>query len=156
MVRQTEIEVTKLLDPERVMLSQVGKVELTALERDILHYITKRMSDGVMITAPDGAYIVYNEKAKLITGISEPHRAGPDFWVDQFGCFREDRVTPYVPQELPLVKAMQGQATDHATMFLRNPKIGDGRYIDISARQIKDPQSGAVKGTVVVFGELSK
>jgi transcriptional regulator with XRE-family HTH domain len=155
MVRQTEIEVTKLLDPERVLLAKVGNLELTALEKDILHYITKRMSDGVMITAPDSS-IVYNEKAKLITGVSEPHSEGPDFWVDQFGCFREDRVTPYVPQELPLVKAMQGQATDHATMFLRNPQIRDGRYIDISARQIKDPQSGAVKGAVVVFGELSK
>jgi transcriptional regulator with XRE-family HTH domain len=152
LVRQTEIEVTKTIDPERVMKARRRELELTALEHQILHYITNRMSDGVMITSSNGEFVLYNQAAATLTGIQSP-KAPPDQWAELYGCFREDRVTPFNTQELPLVRALYGNETDRAPMFLRNQSLQEGRLIEISGRQIKDPASGMVKGAVIVFGE---
>jgi transcriptional regulator with XRE-family HTH domain len=154
LVRQTEIEVTKLLDPERVLLAQRHQTELTALEEQILHYITKRMSDGVLITSTSGQFVVWNQRAKDLTGL-EPPTTDPAEWTDLYGCFREDRVTPFHTEELPLVRAMHGVDSDNTPMFLRNPLLRDGRYIEITARTIKTSGSETPKGAVIVFGEIS-
>lgn len=157
LVRQTEIEVTKLLDPERVLLAQQQRLELDPLEQQILHYITNRMSDGVLITSSRGEFVVWNQRAVEITGVSTPAELnGPHEWSDAYGCFREDRVTPFITHELPLVRAMQGVDSDNTPMFLRNNWLQEGRYIEITARAIKAIDSGAPKGAVIVFGELSR
>lgn len=153
LVRQTEIEMTKQLDPDRVLLARRREIELQPLEQQILHYITNRMSDGVMITSSAGEFVLYNTAATMLTGM-EPPKVGPDEWVQLYGCFREDRVTPFDTEELPLIRALTGNETDRTPMFLRNDKLQDGRYIEITGRQIKDATSGTVKGAVIVFGEM--
>jgi hypothetical protein len=75
---------------------------------------------------------------------------------DLYGCFHEDRVTPFFTQELPLFQAIHGVESNHTPMFLRNQVVREGRYIEITGRQIKDPNSGVIKGAVIVFGELSR
>jgi transcriptional regulator with XRE-family HTH domain len=156
LVRQTEIEVTKLLSPERLVMAQTGNLELTAFEKQLMHYITNRMSDGVMFTSSAGQFVLWNQRAKDLTGLEPSAKAKPDEWSDIYGCFREDRVTPFYTEELPLVQAMNGVESDRTPMFLRNEIVREGRYIEINARQIKDAESGVITGAVIVFGELTR
>lgn len=153
LVRQTEIEVTKTVDPDRILKARLHQIELSPLEHQILHYIHNRMSDGVMIAASNGDFVLYNTAATKITGI-EPPKLPPEQWVQAYGCFREDRVTLFNTNELPLVRALYGSESDRTPMFLRNEKIQEGRYIEITGRQIKDPATGSVKGAVIVFGQM--
>ena len=154
LVRYTEIEATKLLDPERLRLFRSNELEPTPLEGQILHYIKNRMSDAVVIAANDGEWVLYNQRVSEITGV-EDHGRPLEEWSEYYGCFFPDRVTPMPSQELPLVKAMHGLDSDQVSLFVRNPSLQNGQYIKVSSRQIRDPNTGSVTGAVVVFGNLS-
>ena len=115
--------------------------------------IFNSMGDGVIAADAGGTFTIFNPSAERILGIG-PVDTTPDKWSDDYGLFFPDRVTPFPPDELPLARALKGEASDEVEMFVRNPKAPDGVFISVSGRSLQD-EAGADKGGVVVFRDVT-
>jgi|SRR5450432_355 len=75
-------------------------------------------------------------------------------WSEHYGVYQTDCVTPFPTEDLPLVRAIRGEAST-AQMFVRNPNVGKGTWIECSGSPLKD-REGAVHGGVVAFRDISQ
>ena len=115
--------------------------------------IFNSISDGVVAADASGNFTIFNPGAEKIIGIG-PIDTKPDKWSENYGFFFPDRVTPFPAEELPLVRALKGEASDEVEMFVRNRKVPDGVFISVSGRPLQD-EEGAEKGGVVVFRDVT-
>ena len=116
--------------------------------------IFNSISDGVVVADENGNFSIFNPSAARIVGIGETD-TGPDQWTKHYGIFFPDRVTPFPTEELPLVRAIQGEPSDEVEMFVRNSKVPEGVYISVSGRPLQD-DSGWTKGGVIVFRDVTE
>ena len=115
--------------------------------------IFNSISDGVIAADANGTFTIFNPSAKTILGIG-PIETTPDKWSDNYGFFFPDRVAPFPADELPLARALKGEASDEVEMFVRNPEVPDGVFISVSGRPLQD-EDGTEKGGVIVFRDVT-
>ena len=115
--------------------------------------IFNSIGDGVIAADASGTFTIFNPSAERILGIGSLDTT-PDKWSDDYGFFFPDRVTPFPADELPLARALKGEASDEVEMFVRNPAIPDGVFISVSGRPLQD-EEGAEKGGVVVLRDVT-
>ena len=116
--------------------------------------IFNSISDGVVVADENGNFTIFNPSAERIVGIGSTE-AGPDEWTGRYGIFFPDRETPVPTEELPLVRAIQGEASDEMEIFIRNARVPEGVYISVSGRPLRD-DSGMTKGGVIVFRDVTE
>ena len=115
--------------------------------------IFNSMGDGVIAADATGTFTIFNPSAERILGIG-PIDTTPDRWSDDYGLFFPDRATPFPADELPLARALKGEASDEVEMFVCNPQVPNGVFISVSGRPLQD-EVGADKGGVVVFRDVT-
>ena len=131
---------------EQAMQELQNQVQLTDT-------IFNSISDGVIAADASGAFTIFNPSAKSIIGIG-PMDTTPDRWSVDYGLFFPDRVTPFPADELPLARALKGEASDQIDMFVRNPNVPEGVFISVSGRPLQD-EKGTDHGGVVVFRDVT-
>ncbi len=131
---------------EQTMQKLQNQVQLTDT-------IFNSMGDGVIAADSTGTFTIFNPSAERILGIG-PINTISDRWSENYGLFFPDRVTPFPADELPLARALKGEASDEVEMFVRNPKVPDGAFISVSGRPLQDEEGGE-KGGVVVFRDVT-
>jgi transcriptional regulator with XRE-family HTH domain len=132
----------------RVDLSALKEhAEKNGLHSEIIRYYNERMSDGLVIGDKDGL-IFFNTAAAQIIGLGQADKPAEE-WPEYYGCYKEDRVTRYLPSELPLVRAMAGESIDNQPMYLKNEGLPDGREVRITARPVKG-ENGPVAGVIIL------
>jgi signal transduction histidine kinase len=119
----------------------------------ILESILSSMSDGVVVADENGRFTVFNSAAEKIVGIGALD-AAPETWAERYGAFLPDTVTPYPTDQLPLVRAIRGEAVDQVEQFIRNEQLPHGVWLSVSGRALRD-ESGVSKGGVVVFQDVT-
>ena len=120
----------------------------------ILQSIFDSIGDGVIVADEGGKFLLFNPDAERILGIGATDTT-PEEWSDKYGIVSPNTGMPFPTDELPLVRAIRGKATDEFEMFIRNPKVPDGAYISASGRPLKD-ESGVLRGGVVVFRDVTE
>ena len=115
--------------------------------------IFNSIGDGVIAADASGAFTIFNPSAERILGIG-PIDTTPDRWSDSYGLFFSDRVTPFPADELPLTRALKGEASDEVEMFVRNPEVPEGVFVSVSGRPLQD-EEGTEKGGVIVFRDVT-
>ncbi len=128
-------------------------LRLDAPTTRLLQDILNSLADGVIVADVEGRFIQFNEAAKRYLGIG-PVDVGMSQWSEAYGCFREDRVTPFPSDELPLARALCGETVADCTIFIRNPSVPDGVWLDLDGRPLTD-ETGAVCGGVVAFRNVT-
>jgi CheY-like chemotaxis protein len=118
----------------------------------VLGSILESIADGVVVADAGGKLIHWNPAAEQITGKGPPATA-MDFG-DNYGLLRSDRVTPVSPEEIPLIRAINGESVDWVEMFAGYDDAGENRWLSINARPLRD-QHGQVTGGVTVFRDVS-
>ena len=131
---------------EQTMQKLQNQVQLTDT-------IFNSISDGVIAADASGAFTIFNPSAERIIGIG-PIDTTPDKWSENYGFFFPDRVTPFPADELPLARALKGEASDEVEMFVRNPEVPEGAFISVSGRPLQD-EKGTEKGGVIVFRDVT-
>lgn len=120
---------------------------------NLLQLILHSMSDGIVVTDEQGQFLVFNPAAEQMFGKGATDTKTNE-WVEQYGLFMPDQVTPFPPEELPLVRALRGENTKDVELFVRNPQLPQGCWALINGRPLKD-ESGQSKGGVVVCRDIS-
>ena len=115
--------------------------------------IFNSISDGVIAADKSGAFQIFNPSAERILGIG-PIDTTPDKWSDDYGFFFPDRNTPFPADELPLARALKGEASDDVEMFVRNLEVPEGAFISVSGRPLQDEED-TEKGSVIVFRDVT-
>ena len=110
------------------------------------------ISDGVIVADEQGN-LTFNQSAERIIGgrvdtVLEQR-------TEEYSIFYPDKVTPIPAEELPLVRALRGEATDEMEMFIRTAAKPEGVYISTNGRPITSPGTTA-RGGVVVFRDVTE
>ena len=126
-------------------------------EAKLLHTIFDSLSEDVVATNLDGDFLIANPIAQDIAGMG-PTEGIPEEWSETYGTFYPDGRTLYPSDELPLYKAMRGEATTDVKMVLRNQNRPDGVFINVSGRPLFDETETLIGGVIVMrdITELEK
>ena len=126
-------------------------------EVKLLHAIFDSLSEGVVATNLDGDFLLANPIAQDIAGMG-PTEGIPEAWSETYGTFYPDGKTLYPSDELPLYKAMRGEATTDVKLVLRNQNRPEGVFINVSGRPLFDETETLIGGVIVMrdITELEK
>jgi signal transduction histidine kinase len=127
----------------------------TALEAQqrMLQSVLDSMAEGLVAADEQGKFILWNPAAERIVGLG-PTDMSPERWTLHYGVYRPDTVTPFPPEQNPLLLAVRGQSTA-TEMFLRNRALGDGIWIEANANPLKD-KDGVLQGGVIAFRDITQ
>ncbi len=120
--------------------------------RWLVHAILENISDGVIVADKDGRVVLFTHAAERVLGL-RPWEGALSDWSQALGCLREDRVTPFPPQEMPLARALGGEVVGDCVMFIRHSAVPEGRWIAVSGAPLRD-DGQAVIGAVVVLRDI--
>jgi PAS domain S-box-containing protein len=125
--------------------------EISTMQAEIgmLGTILDSIGDGVVVADEHGRFLLTNPAARQVLG-SDATVISVSQWSRRCGCYRPDGVTPYLSGDLPLSKAVRGDAVDGEEMFLRHPEESQGKWASVTARPLRD-QTGALWGSVTIL-----
>ncbi len=120
----------------------------------VLDAIIRSMADGVVVADAQTRFTLFNPSAERILGIGMTDRP-PDEWPEIYGVCYPDASTPVPADQLPVVRAMRGETVEGQELFIRNPGVPDGAFINVNASPVRD-EAGQVVGGVTVFRDVSE
>jgi len=121
-------------------------------EKEFKNAILASAADGIVVCDQDGKLVLFNEKAIEWHGIdlkNIPVEEG----ANHYDLYHTDGETPLKPEEIPLVRAFNGETVLNAGMAIV-PKGKEPRYILASGSPIKD-QEGNKLGAVILMKDIS-
>ena len=103
-----------------------------AQHESLFKAVVDNLPVGVTIMDASGRFIVFNPAAQRISGQidHEPGQIG-----EAYGVFRTDRQTRFPEAELPIVRALAGEAAEDE-IFVRNAARPDGALLAIEAQPL--------------------
>lgn len=113
------------------------------------------ISDGVSAVDATGDFILRNPASPTLMGVTRYQTiqgVAPDAWQQRFGLFHPDG-TPIAEQDMPLLRALRGDAVTSMDMLVRNAAHPDGRIVSISTRPL-DGTTGR-HGAVAVYHDVT-
>ena len=102
----------------------------------MLQSVLDSMAEGLVAADEQGKFIIWNPAAEKILGLGAANLSSQQ-WSEHYGLFLDDMVTPFPADQLPLVRAIRGEASA-AEMFVRNPELAEGVWIEASAGPLKE------------------
>ena len=120
----------------------------------LLGAIMASLSDGVGVVDESGAFLLHNPAAKALLGVPDDVD-DPGEWQQHYGLFRPDGHTPFPIEEMPLVRALRGEASDGVEMVIRNPQRPDGILVSVDGRPL-DANAAGRHGAVAVFHDITE
>jgi signal transduction histidine kinase/DNA-binding response OmpR family regulator/HPt (histidine-containing phosphotransfer) domain-containing protein len=121
----------------------------------ILRSVLDGIGDSVLVLDERAELVLMNPSAEKMAGAGLTTGRGGN-WASRFGLYLPDRITLCPRAELPLVRALRGEAVDHVDLFMRlaGDPIEAGRWFTVTARPLRDDR-GAVRGAVAVFSDTT-
>ena len=122
-------------------------------QTQLMQTVFDNMEEGVVIADTRGNFLLANHRREEIIG-EKLVAAKPTEWPATFGAFHLDRETPFPTDELPIVRAMRGEATEEVELFIRNDKRIEGVYVRVRGRPLVE--DGEVVAGVSIFSDITK
>ncbi len=80
--------------------------------------------------------------------------AKPEEWTSRYGLFHPDERTPFELEDLPLWKALKGMEMRDVGMFVRNPRVSEGRHVSCTCLPVRDEQ-GEMLGVMTLVRDIN-
>jgi PAS domain S-box-containing protein len=119
----------------------------------MLRSVLDSMAEGLVAVDENGTFVIWNPVAKKILGLDATDLPSQE-WTGHYGLYMTDMVTPFPADQIPLVRAIRGESSS-TEMFVRNPELGDGNWIEVTAGPVTDKQ-GVVRGGVAAFRDVTQ
>lgn len=131
----------------------VRLTETLGNQTQILQSVLQSMGDGVLVADTSGNLLLSNPMAEQVLG-SDFGSESKQNWRTAHGLLVPDTEEPFPPHDLPLARAMRGEACDQVEILVRNRKSPEGVYMSVSGRPLRD-EEGKLKGGVAVFHDIT-
>ncbi len=119
----------------------------------MLQSVLDSMAEGLIAADASGKFVIWNPAAEKILGLGAADVPTKE-WTAHYGLYLPDTITPFPTDQLPLTRALQGEASS-AEMFVRNPALDEGAWIEASGRPLKGTD-GVQHGGVVAFRDITQ
>jgi len=157
-------DITERKQAEERLAGQTGELSRQAEElfrsrqelesqKLMLQSVLDSMVEGLVAADENGKFILWNPAAAKIVGMGASNVPTQE-WNQHYGVYLPDTVTPFPPEKNPLYRAIRGEVSS-AEMFLRNPELTDGVWIESTASPLKD-KNGKVRGGVIAFRDITQ
>jgi PAS domain S-box-containing protein len=123
-------------------------------QNTLLQSVIQNMGDGLIVADENRKFILWNEAGERIIGIG-PMDISEEKWAETYGFFLPDVKTIFKTNELPLVKALNGEEVNNLEMIIQNYKHPEGIFVTATARPLKNP-SGEITGGVLVIHDITE
>ena len=119
----------------------------------MLQSVLDSIGEGLVAADETGKFILWNPAATKIVGMGAAN-VPPELWNDHYGTYLPDTVTPFPPEQNPLLRAIRGEACT-VEMYVRNTEHETGVWIESSGNPLKN-SDGASRGGVVAFRDVTQ
>jgi PAS domain S-box-containing protein len=119
----------------------------------MLQSVLDGMAEGLVAADEYGRFLIWNRAAEKILGHG-PAELPSEKWSEHYGCYLPDGVTPFPTEQLPLVRAIQGEQST-TEILIRNPKVAEDAWIEASGSPLRG-KDGSTRGGVVAFRDITK
>jgi PAS domain S-box-containing protein len=119
----------------------------------MLQSVLDSISEGVVAADEEGKVVLWNPAAEKIVGLGAANVSSEE-WTEHYGLFLPDTVTRFPAEQNPLARAIRGEAST-AEMFVRNPALREGVWIEASASPLKN-RDGVARGGMVAFRDITQ
>jgi PAS domain S-box-containing protein len=124
-----------------------------ANETMTLQSVLGSMGEGLVAVDRQGKFLLWNAAAEKILGKDATNLEAKE-WPERFGLYLPDTVTPFPRDELPVVRALNGDLRA-SEMFVRNSALPEGAWIEVSGGPRTD-NNGVACGAVVAFRDITR
>src|SRR5438132_7002885 len=126
-----------------------GRKESELLQaNEILASILANMSDAVLVVGRDEKFLVFNRAAQRMFGPDTAEMTLSE-WSDRQCLYLPDKVTPLSGEELPLARALRGEKTNNAEIFVRQRNLPNGCWTRVNARPLSNADGKLLGGMMV-------
>jgi PAS domain S-box-containing protein len=119
----------------------------------VLDLILNSMQEGLVAVTTTGQFLICNEAAARLFPLDGPPLI-PQQWAEHMGFFHVDGVTPYVTEEVPLIRAALGESGRQQLLVVRNSLVPEGRLLQCSWQPIQGEHG--ISGGLVVFTDVTE
>jgi PAS domain S-box-containing protein len=119
----------------------------------MLQSVLDSIEEGLVAADEQGKFIIWNPAAAKILGLGATTLPSQE-WTAHYGLYLEDTVTPFPPDQIPLVRAIRGE-TSTTQMYVRNPELEKGAWIEVYGGPLTD-KNGAMRGGVVALRDVTQ
>ncbi len=133
-----------------------GRARLPELQErsDVLDWIFTQLELAVVVADRDGAVCFASREAQRLLGTSLLD-ADLHEWPKMLGLYASDRLTPLTAEQVPLARALNGDAPPHEVVYRREDGAARGAWISMAARPIVDG-AGTVHGGVGLLRDCTQ
>ena len=115
--------------------------------------VLDNMGEGLVAADQEGHFLLWNNAAQKLMG-----RGAADLpteqWTPYYKVFLPDGITPYPPDQLPLVRALRGESVT-VELIVQPPGTEMGRLMEVTARPLKDSLDN-LRGGVAVLRDITE
>jgi len=143
-----------LMAEQRRLVDQRERAEATLeAECEFTHALLESLQEGIVACDAQGILTLFNRAARELHGLPE-QPLPPECWAEHFDLFMADGLTPLPTQDIPLLRALNGEVVRDAEMVIA-PKEGPARTLLASGQAISD-HTGARLGAVVAMQDVTE
>src|SRR5580704_11419878 len=102
---------------------------MTITQQSILEAVLESMGEGVIVADAEGRFQLFNPMARQLLGVGSSDLP-PEQWSSYYAVFLPNGVTPFPTDDLPLVRALRGEAVDNVEMFVCPPGFFHGVFLN--------------------------
>jgi len=115
--------------------------------------ILASIGDGLAVVDETGKLIYFNKNAEDIIGLGA-NQDLPKTWAKEYGSFDPISLKLIEAEQQPLFRALKGETVKNMLMFLKNPKMSQGKYLSVTATPILLDSKSI--GGVAIFRDMTK
>ena len=123
----------------------------------LVNSIVTSTAEGIIAVDEKGDIILYNPAAAGMLG-EQCASTVPDANKLEnlgFSLYLPDQRTPCPPEQMPLIRAIQGETVDGLELFVKTPQRPEGFWLNGTARPMMDDE-GFARGGFLVFRDVSE
>jgi PAS domain S-box-containing protein len=122
-------------------------------QRLILKLVLDSMGEGLIAADQEGQFLIWNDSAKNLMG-REAAELPTEQWTRHFKVFLPDGITPYPPDQLPLVRALRGEEA-LVELIIERPEPASRVVLEVATRPMRDAD-GKLCGGVAVLRDVTE
>jgi PAS domain S-box-containing protein len=120
----------------------------------LLQCVLDSIGEGLVAADEHGQLFLWNPAAEKIIGLGMATLPSEQ-WPEHYGFFMPGTLAPFPVEQIPLARAIQGEANTTAEIFVRNPGRPEGALIETNAQPLRD-KNGRLRGGVIAIRDITQ